>query len=401
MADEPIPALGDKTPLQVARIPNLNKLAKLGLVGTQNALPEGVYPTSEEAHMAIFGYDYIKDLPGRGVLEALGLGIKLKSTDLVLRVDFGTVDSELKVLDPRAGNIKSVKSFCNAIGTQKVGNFTFNIYPGLAHRAVLVISGPDVSKAVHHHSTVVTDTDPHKAKAHRGGNKVLIPRGADGSREATLTAAALWKYQQLTLKILNDYVENRVRTRQGHMPANFILTRGGGFLKPVQPFAERFGLKPVCVAGAPLYKGIARYLGMKVVEVLGATGGIDTDAKAKVAAAIKAFEDGATFVYLHFKGSDVVAEEEGDFEAKIKFFEKVDKELDPILAFSGLVCVTGDHATPCILRDHSLDEVPILVYGSKKDEVSKFNEKDAKNGSLGHIGGPQIMPLLTREARNV
>ena len=351
--------------------------------------------------MAIFGYDYIKDLPGRGVLEALGLGVKLKSDDLVLRVDFGTVDENLVVLDPRAGNISSVKSFCEEIGVQKIGNFTFKIYPGLAHRAVLVISGPSVSRAIYHHSTVVTDTDPHKAKAHRGGNKVLIPRSADGSKESNLTAAALWKYQQQTHKILNDYVENRVRSRQGHLPANFILTRGGGFLKPVESINDRFSIKATCVAGAPLYKGIARYLGMKVVEVPGATGGTDTDVAAKVQSTLKALSDGSNFVFLHFKGTDVVAEEDGDFEAKIDFLERADKELSSLLSIDAILCITGDHATPCILKDHSLDAVPIMIKGTKRDDVAIFNEIDCTKGSLGHMMGPDIMPELLREARNV
>lgn len=396
-----MPELGGKTPLQVANIPNLNTLAQTAECGMQNALTPGVYPTSEEAHLAIFGYDPEKDLPGRGVLEALGLGVKLNLTDLVLRVDFGTVDEDLVVLDPRAGNIKSVKSFCDYIGERKIGSFSFKIYPGLAHRAVLVISGPDVSKAIHHHSTVVTDTDPHKAKAHRGGNKVLIPRAADGSREASLTAAALWKYQQETHTLLSDYVENRIRARAGHQPANFILTRGAGFVKPVESFEDRFNLKAVCVAGAPLYKGIASYLGMKVIDVPGATGGVDTDAHAKVQASLKSLKSGANFCYLHFKGTDVVAEEDGDFEAKIKFLEKVDAELEPLLKFDGVVCVTGDHATPCILKDHSLDSVPILIRDGKVDKVPAFNEVDCANGLLGHLSGAEIMPKLVREAKNV
>jgi 2,3-bisphosphoglycerate-independent phosphoglycerate mutase len=379
----------------------LNKLASLSRCGTQNALPEGVYPTSEEAHLAILGYDYQKDLPGRGVLEALGLGVKLKSDDLVLRVDFGTVDSALKVLDPRAGNIKSVKSFCDHIGEQKIGNFTFKIYPGLAHRAVLVISGPEVSKAIHHHSTVVTDTDPHKAKAHKGGNTVLIPRSADGSKESNLTAAALWKYQQLTHKILSDYVENRIRSRQGLPVANFILTRGAGFIKPIDSINERFGIKAVCIAGAPLYKGIGRYLGMKVIDVPGANGGFDTNIQGKIGAALEAMNGGYNFVFLHLKGTDVVAEEDGDFEAKIEYLERADKELTPLFNLSDIICITGDHATPCILKDHSLDAVPIMVNGAGSDNTVAFNEVDCADGSLGHLKGPEIMPLLVKESRNV
>jgi 2,3-bisphosphoglycerate-independent phosphoglycerate mutase len=124
LADRPIPELSGKTPLSVADLPNLNILSDRGVLGVQNALPKGEYPTSEEAHLALFGYDYRADLPGRGILEGLGLGINIDKKQLVLRVDFGTVDDSLHVVDPRAGNIKSVKSFCEFLGVQKIGPFT-------------------------------------------------------------------------------------------------------------------------------------------------------------------------------------------------------------------------------------------------------------------------------------
>lgn len=401
LADRPIPGLGGKTPLEVARIPNLNKLAKEGFTGLQNALPAGEYPTSEEAHFSLFGYDPGKDLPGRGVLEGLGIGLKIEKKQLVLRVDFGSVDEGLSVVDPRAGNIKSVKSFCRAIGEQKIGPFTFKIYPGLAHRAILVIEGAPVTEEISHHSTIVTDTDPHKAKSHRGGNKVLIPKPLNDSVEAKMTAEALWEYQLRTHQILDDYVENKVRVRSGHLPANFILTRGAGFIKKVEPFHDKYGLNAACIAGAPLYKGIARYLGMDVVEVKGSTGGIDTDVDAKVSASINRLESGYDFVFMHLKGADVVAEEEGDYDKKIAFLEKADLAFRPLLKFKGIVCVTGDHATPCVLKDHSADPVPILIYGNGADNVNAFNETSVKAGGLGYLTGPEIMPKLIHEAKNV
>lgn len=397
LADRPIPALGDKTPLQVAKIPNINRLAKEGRVGLQNAMSVGEYPTSEEAHFAIFGYDYKNDLPGRGVLEALGLGVNISKNDLVLRVDFGTVDEGLKVIDPRAGNIKSVKSFCEYLGEEKIGPFTFRLYPGLAHRAVLVISGTPVTKEIRHHSTIVTDTDPHKAKVHKGGGKVLTPLPIDNSLEAKMTAEALAKYQKITHAKLNDYVENKVRKRQGLRPANFILTRGAGFVKPVESFFDKYHLNAACVAGAPLYKGIARYFGMDLIDVAGATGGTDTDVAAKVSAGLHQLKSGYDFVFVHLKGTDVVAEEEGDWGKKIDFLEKADKAFEPLFSFDGTVVVTGDHATPCILKDHSEDSVPILIRGLGKDLVTKFNETDAVEGSLGHLFGPEIMPLVVGE----
>jgi 2,3-bisphosphoglycerate-independent phosphoglycerate mutase len=401
LADRPIPALSDKTPLSVANTPNLNKMASQGVCGIQNALKKGEYPTSEEAHMSLFGYDYINDLPGRGVLEGLGLGIEISKKQLVLRVDFGTVDDGLRVIDPRAGNIKSVKSFCEFIGVQKIGPFTFTIYPGLAHRAVLVIEAPPVSREITHHSTIVSDTDPHKAKVHRGGDKVIIPKPLDDSVEAAMTADALWKYQQKTHQMLDSYLENKVRRRSGHRPANFILTRGAGFLKKVEPFQEKYGLLSACVAGAPLYKGIAKYIGMDVIDVVGATGGIDTDILAKVKASIAGLKGGYDFIFMHLKGADVVAEEEGDFQKKIAFFEKADKAFAGLLDFKGIICITGDHATPCILKDHSDDPVPILIYGNGTDSVDTFNEVSCQKGSLGYLTGAEIMPKLIKEAKNV
>lgn len=371
------------------------------MCGTQNALPAEVYPTSEEAHLSIFGYDPIKDLPGRGVLEGLGIGLPLEKNQLALRVDFGTVDESLSVIDPRAGNIKSVKSLCEHIGEQKIGPFTFKIYPGMGHRAILVIEGAPVTKEIAHHSTIVTDTDPHKAKGHKGGNKVIIPKPLDDTIEAKMTAGALWEYQIKTHKILNDYIENKVRKRSGHFPANFILTRGAGFVHPVESFYDKYGLNAVCVAGMTLYKGIAKYIGMDVVNVMGATGGIDTDIKAKVKKSLECLESGYDFVFMHLKGADVVAEEEGDFNKKITFLEKADKAFEPLLKFDGIVCITGDHATPCILKDHSTDPVPILIYGGEKDKVNMFNETDCAFGSLGHMQGAEIMPKLIKEAKNV
>lgn len=401
MADRPVKELGDRTPLEAAKTPNLDALAKKGALGMQNALAQGEYPTSEEAHLAIFGYDYKEDLPGRGVLEALGLDIPITKKDLVLRVDFGTVNESLRVLDPRAGNIKSVKSFCEQLPEKEINGLKFKVYSGLAHRGVLVISGAPVSREIKHHSTVVTDTDPHKSKVHMGGNKVLMPEPIDDSVEAKITAEALWEYLLWSHKILNNYVENKVRKREGKMPANFILTRGAGFIKPITPFDEKYHLKGLCVAGAPLYKGIGKYLGLDVAEVRGATGGIDTDVEEKVRVLLEGLSRGYDFGFLHLKGADVVAEEDGDWEAKKNFFEKADVAFGPLLNFDGVVAVTGDHSTPCVLKDHCTDPVPILITGSVKDSVSSFGEREAAKGAIGHLTGPEIMPKLIEEAKSV
>ncbi|MDD3679053.1 MAG: 2,3-bisphosphoglycerate-independent phosphoglycerate mutase [Patescibacteria group bacterium] len=401
LADRPIKELGDKTPLDVAKTPNLDRLTFLGAIGTQNALSKKEYPTSEESHFEIFGYEHIGDMPGRGVLEALGLGVPVGRGELALRVNFATVDENLKVLDPRAGNIKDNRSFSELVKEEKINQFNFRLYPGLAHRAALVVSGGPVSSAINHHSTIVTDTDPHKAKNHLGGDRVIRPSAVDNKAESVLTAETLWKYQLLTHNKLNSFIENKVRKRQGLLPVNFLLTRGAGFKKEVDSFYEKYKLNAACVAGAPLYKGIAKYFGMDVVDVPGATGGVDTNIDAKVKKSTELLRSGYDFVFMHLKGADVVAEEDGDFEAKIKFFEKADKAFSDLTRFQGIICITGDHATPCILKDHSADEVPILIVGEKSDQVQRFTEKESKNGSLGHIKGKEIMPKLINEAKNV
>jgi 2,3-bisphosphoglycerate-independent phosphoglycerate mutase len=400
LADRPIKELGNKTPLQVAKMPNFNNLAQRAVLGTHYALPpEDDYPTSDEAHFEILGYDFRTYLPGRGVLEALGLGIDLGKRELALRVNFGTVDEDLMVLDPRAGNIKDVRSLVEAIKEERLGDFTFRLYPGLLHRAVLVMSGPAISREIHHHSTIVSDTDPHKAKNHRGGDKVLQPAPIDKSPEAARTADALWQYQLKTYGILDNNVENKVRRRQGLLPANFLLTRGAGFIDSVPPFTKKYSLSAACVAGGHLYKGIGRYLGMDTIDIPGATADEHTDIDAKLKKSLALLKSGYDFVFMHVKGPDLISEETGDWEKEIEFFERLDKSFAPLAKYTGVLCITGDHATPCTLKDHSNDPVPIMIIGGEKDGIAKFDEETVREGSLGHLQGKEIMPRLIKEAK--
>lgn len=400
LADRPIPALKNKTPLEVAKTPNLDKLAERGIVGTHYAMPpDDDYPTSDEAHFEIFGYNSRKYLPGRGVLEAEGMGVNLKKNELALRVNFGSVDEGLKVIDPRAGNIKDVRSLVEIIKEKEIDGLKFKLYPGLLHRAVLVISGLAVSKEIKHHSTIVTDTDPHKAREHRGGDKVIRPEPIDDSDEAKITADALWKYQMETHKILDNCFENRTRKSQGLLPANFLLTRGAGFIGEVPSFFNKYHLNAACVAGGHLYKGIGKYLGMDVFDIPGATADAQSNIANKVKESLDLLSSGYDFVFMHIKGTDVISEETGDFEEKIKFLEKCDRTFHPLLKFRGLICVTGDHATPCILKDHSNDRVPIMIVGGEKDKVKEFNEKAATKGALGHMQGNEIMSKLLKEGQ--
>lgn len=400
LSDRPVPELGDRTPLQIAKMPNFRALAQRAALGNHNALPNPEeYPASDDAHFEILGYDWRTYLPGRGVLEALGLGLDLGKKELALRVNFGAVNENLVVLDPRAGNIKDVRSLAQSIAEKRIGDFKFRLYPGLLHRAVLIMSGPAISKEIYHHSTIVSDTDPHKAKNHQGGNKVLRPEALDKTPEAAQTAEALWQYQLETFKLLDANMENKVRVRQGLLPANFLLTRGAGFIGDVPSFQKKYQLNAACVAGGHLYKGIGQYLGMDVIDIPGATADENTDIDAKVKKSLALLKSGYDFVFMHVKGTDVISEETGDWDEEIKFLEKVDKSFAPFLKFEGVLCITGDHTTPCVLKDHSTDPVPLMIVGGERDGIAEFDEVSVRKGSLGHIYGKDIMPLLLKEAR--
>lgn len=395
LGDRPVKAFNGKTPLEAANTPNMDSLAAAGVCGTMNAMPEDLYPTSEEAHLAVLGYDFIKDYPGRGVLEALGIGIKLKPDELAFRVDFGTVDKNLKLIDARAGVIESVKELCKTIGDVEIDGVKFRIYPSLLYRGVLILSGNPVKNYLKKSKSAVSDTDPHKAGPHKLGVRVLHPKSFGDSKDGKTVARALERYQYLTHEILDEHKINKKRVKKGKLPANFILTRGGGHLKNIESFKDKFGFKSACIAGAPLYKGIGAYLGMKVINVRGATGKLDTNIKAKVKAAQKALKKN-DFVFLHIKGTDMAAEDFGDPKMKKEFIEKIDRDINGLSKLKNVVIsITGDHATPCILKDHSSDIVPVLVYGGKnKDDVKKFGESECKYGSLGHIYGKDFMKIL-------
>jgi len=420
LGDRPVKSLGGKTPLEAACTPNMDKMVSDGICGTMNAMPKNLYPTSEESHLAILGYDFKADYPGRGVLEALGIGIKLKPDELAFRANFATVDNDLNLVDARAGVIDSVKDLAKACNDIEIDNVRFKIYPSLQHRAVLVVSGGPVKKYINgmgsrlhendkkgsgNGSGLISDTDSHKAGPRKMGVRVLHPKAYGSSKEGKTVARALERYQLLTHEILSENKINKKRIKKGKPPANFIVTRGCGYLKDVEPFSKKFKVKAVCIAGAPLYKGIAAYLGMKVMSVRGATGKLDTNISAKAKAVQKALKKN-DFVFLHIKGTDMAAEDYGDGKMKKEFIEKIDKELGRFLGKKNVkIAVTADHSTPCVLKDHSSDPVPVLInsqftiHNSQSNgQVSsvKFGERECKKGSLGHIYGKDFMRILLK-----
>ncbi len=397
LGDRPTKKLKGQTPLEAATTPNLDFLAQAGRCGLLTPLPGEKHPTSEEAHFAIFGFwpDYF---PGRGPLEALGINVALQDADIAFRVNFGTVNESFKVVDPRAGRIDSVRELCSAISPLVIKGVKFFLYPSLGHRAVLVMRGEGISAQV-------SGNDPHKLPPYKINIQPPEFRSLDRSKEGEFTAQILKTYIWRTHRILKKHPLNYDRESRGLLPANYLLIREPGQMKLAPSFFEKYRLRACCIAGAPLYKGIARFLGMVAPDIPGTTGDTTTNLEAKIARIKKAFET-YDFVFLHIKGADLLGEDKNCL-AKKEFIERIDRAFSSIISrpiiSNLLIVVTGDHSTPCEIGAHSGDPIPFLIFDNKnKDRVRRFGESYCRKGSLGRIIGGKVMPLILKltESKN-
>jgi 2,3-bisphosphoglycerate-independent phosphoglycerate mutase len=383
LSDRPIKQLGYKTPLEAAFKPNLDKLAYRGMIGLMNTVDIGVRPGSDVAHLSIFGYDINKYYSGRGPFEASGYGVKVKSGDIAFRGNFATVDNKMKIIDRRAGRIEETKPLILAINKIKINDIQILVQQGVGHRVAIVFRGKNLD-------CKISDTDPHLE-----GKTLLNSVAASGNSDAERTAMLVNEFTQKIYKILNNHPLNLGRIKRNLPPANIILLRGAGKLLKIPSFYQKYHLRSACIAGAGLYKGIANIVGMKIINVAGATGKPDTDIVAKIKAALKSFSK-YDFVFLHIKGTDVLAED-GDYIGKKKFIEKIDRALKLIVPRDDiLIVVTADHTTSSRLKIHTADPVPVLIAGDeiRSDFIKTFDEKNAYLGGLGRITGNHLMPIL-------
>lgn len=366
------------TPLECAKKPNLDKLAKDGILGMFSPLGRGVVPGSGTSHLQLFGYPF-EYYPGRGVLEALGAGVELKKGDVAFRINFATIKNNM-IVDRRAGRISTDEAkLLEKILNMKIGNCQFIFKSTVEHRGALVLRGKNISSHI-------ADTDPHSP------GKVVEPQALD--KRASSTAALLSTYLKKVNMALESHVINKKRKKEGLHQANFILLRGASSPRSVPNIKERFGINGCCVAGGALYKGVARYVGMNVLNVMGATGDKYTNLINKGKAVLRSLED-HHFVFLHTKATDSFSHD-GDFEGKKKFIERIDRELVPYLIKSGAnIIITGDHSTPVSFGRHTGHEVPILIYGNERiDDTTSFCEREAMKGGLGHIEGKDLMGMV-------
>lgn len=380
MADLPEKEFGNKTPLEYAETPNFDALAKKGINGIMDPVAPGVTPGSDTGHLSILGYDIKKDYCGRGPLEALGAELSLKLGEVAFRVNFATVDENFVVKDRRAGRIKThLEELEEAINSIEIPiDFTF--HHTVDHRGALVLKSG---------SEKVSNSDPHKV-----GVKAWKVKPTDNSEEAKHTAEVVNEFIGKAHEVMKDLPFNKER----EFPANYLLLRGAGKYKTVESIEERYGLKGACVAAVALVRGVAKYIGLDLLEVEGMTGNEKTDIKSKFDTALNAL-DKYDFVLVNVKAPDIFGHDE-DFKGKAKMIEKIDKYL-PILAEDlkeDILVVTADHATPVSVGCHSADPVPICIVGKnvRADEVVNFGERECIEGSLGRIVGNDIIPTIKK-----
>ena len=383
MADRPVDELKGMTPLEAAEVPNMDKLAREGQTGLMDVIAPGIVPGSDTAHLALLGYDPMAVYTGRGPFEAAGEGVDVRKGDVAFRCNFATVDSKMKVIDRRAGRIsKGTGELAAALNGMKIEDVEVIFKEGVDHRAVLVLHGPGLSPWV-------SEVDPH----HEG--KVLVSKPLGPEEEKT--ARILNEFTKRSYEILNKHPVNLARTRIAKPPANIALARGPGSPPDVPAFSDQHnGLSGAAVVGISLVRGLCRMSGLEIMDVKGATGSTDTDLGAKVKAAMKALKK-FDFVLLHFKATDLYGHD-GDAAGKVAFIEKIDAALGTSIEMleDTVVCITADHSTPCTIKDHAPDPVPVLVWGKglRYDMSECFSELEAASGGLGHIRGNELLQML-------
>ncbi len=391
MADRPIKELDDKTPLEKATTPNMDYVAKNSICGLVDPIAPGIRSGSAPAHLALLGYDPYVYYTGRGPFEAMGNKMNVKTGDVAFRCNFGTVNKRMVVLDRRAGrDLEGLDKLSKAIDGMRLKTapeVKVFFKKATAHRAVLMLRGPKISPKV-------SDVDSGKINA-----KPLTAKPLDGSAEAKITAKAVNEFVSRAHQIMEQHFTNKKRIKAGKMPANIVLVRGAGFAPKMETFKDKYGIESsVCVAETTLTKGVASYAGMKIIDVPGATAGIDTDTRAIGMAAVKALST-SDFVLVNVKGTDVAAHD-GDFKAKIEMIEKIDQMIGDIWGKISreetYVVITADHTTSTSVRDHTADPVPIAISGPmvRVDDVIIFNERAAAKGGLGRIRGLDVMPII-------
>ena len=364
----PHPETG-KTELESAKRPNLNRIARDSICGLIDPVSPGVTPGSAPGHLAIFGYDPVQYHIGRGVMEALGIDVELKSDDIAARGNFCTVDDKGIITHRRAGRISTDKNtvLCRLLNNITIEGAEISVLPVKEHRFVLILRGEALSPEL-------GDSDPQQLG------------------QAPKRIEALSPQAQKTAAIVNEFVSQASSLLQGKAPANMVLLRGFSGRPHIPSLSGIYKLKPAAIATYPMYRGLARLVGMKVLS-----GDESISEQLNNLHRHYAKHD---FFFIHFKSTDARGED-GDFEAKVQAIEELDKALPTLLSLDpDVLVVTGDHSTPATLAMHSWHPVPFMLKSKwcRPDNVAEFSEQACLAGGMGRFPATEIMPLAMANA---
>ncbi|MCM1053965.1 MAG: cofactor-independent phosphoglycerate mutase [Bacteroides sp.] len=381
MADLSREDLTGKTPMGTAKKPNMDRLAKVSEIGLVKTVIDSLKPGSDVANLSVLGYDPSVYYSGRSPLEAGSIGIDMKPTDVSFRCNLVTLSeeenySDKTMVDYCAGDISSEEAAeLISFIQEKMGNEKFSFYSGVSYRHCLIWDKGTLD--------VGTLTPPHDIT----GRKITDYLGVNKNGEELLDM------MKRSYELLKDHPVNRRRAERGLRPANSIWLWGEGVRKDLTPFEEKYGLKGAMISAVDLLKGIGKFTGMRVIDVPGATGYIDTDFGGKAQAAVKALKEGSDLVYIHVEAPDECGHR-FEVENKVRSIELIDELiLGPVLnAFEGeniRILICPDHPTPLALKTHTNAPVPYLIYDSRKEEkgVEKFCEESAeRTGNYVAVG---------------
>ena len=364
----PHPETG-KTELESARKPNLNRIARDSLCGLIDPVSPGITPGSAPGHLAIFGYDPVKYNIGRGVVEALGIDLELKPDDIAARGNFCTVDDKGIITNRRAGRISTEKNteLCRLLNNITVDGAEISVLPVKEHRFVLILRGEVLSPEL-------ADSDPQQAG--------LAPKKIE----------ALSPQAQKTARIANNFVFQAKSLLKGEPSANMVLLRGFSRRPDIPSISEIYKLKPAAISTYPMYRGLARLVGMQVLP--------SGESITEQLDSLRRYYADYDFFFVHFKSPDARGED-GDFRAKVQAIEELDNALPSLLSLDPeVLIITGDHSTPATLALHSWHPVPFMLKSKwcRPDDVTEFSERACLAGGMGRFPATEIMPLAMANA---
>jgi 2,3-bisphosphoglycerate-independent phosphoglycerate mutase len=412
MGDLPIEELGGKTPLEAAETPYMDSLAKSGKTGLMYTVGKGMAPESDVAVVSVLGYDPFKYHVSRGALETVGAGLDMRSGDLALRCNLGSLAADnSSIIDRRAGRDltqEEADELTQAINEEvQLTSYpvSLQIKSTVTYRAALLIRSEEGRL-----SGNISNTDPAYKRINSVGvadleAKMILKTCAplDETEEAKVSAELVNEFTRKATAVLDKHEVNRRRAKEGKLKANVILSRDAGSMVPkFPPLSELYGLNFVCLADMNVERGISRLAGMSLVDLPLPSKNLEKDCKLRVKKLFEVLPYYDCF-YIHIKGPDEPGHD-GDFNLKSALIATVDKHfvggmLQHINLEDYIVCITADHSTPCKLKAHSDDPVPLLIAGNnvQGDRVQKFSEKDCKLGELGVLlRGTELIPKLVR-----